>query len=109
MKLIFVLTYFMVTVVSSVSMMLKGSVAVGVAALGASALGYVGVSAALGSVMERRTKGYRTIDLIGIGTLAMIPIVAALVLAYWSDFQMHFLVTSSMVLLGYFSAWQPRS
>ena len=87
MKLILILAYFTVTVVNSVSLMFKGSVSIGVAALVASALGYWGVAAFLGSVMERRTKRYRTIDLIGIGTLATILVAAGLALAYWSDFQ----------------------
>jgi hypothetical protein len=89
MRFILLLAYFTVTVVNGVSIIFSGSVGVGVAVLAASALSYCGAAALLGTVMERRTKGYRAIDLIGIGTLAMILVAAALALAYWSDFQIH--------------------
>jgi hypothetical protein len=87
---ILVLAYFAVTVVNGVSIIFRGSVGAGVAVLAASALSYCGAAALLGSVMERRTKGYRAIDLIGIGTLAMILVAVALALAYRSDFQIYF-------------------
>jgi hypothetical protein len=84
------LIYFTVTLITTISIMIKGSLAVGVSVLVASAFSYVGVSSFIGTLMERREKQFRTIDLVGIGALDMILVVVAFGLAYWSDFQISF-------------------
>jgi hypothetical protein len=84
------LVYFTVTVITAVSIMTNGSIAVGVSALAASAFSYVGVAGFTGNFMERREKHYRTIDLVVFGAVWMIVVAAAFGLAYWSDFQIGF-------------------
>ena len=84
------LVYFTVTVITAVSIMTNGSIAVGVSALAASAFSYVGVAGFTGNLMERREKHYRTIDLVVFGAVWMIVVAAAFGLAYWSDFQIGF-------------------
>src|ERR1700682_1745359 len=82
-----IVLYVVITVITVISTINRGALGVGISVLAASALSYLGSAAFTGSLLERKTKRYRTIDLIGIGALATLPIAAAFVLAYWSDFQ----------------------
>ena len=84
------LVYFTVAVITAVSIMTKGSIAVGVSALAASAFSYVGVAGFIGNLMERREKHYRTIDLVVFGAIDTVLVATAFGLAYWSDFQVGF-------------------
>ena len=82
-----IVLYIVITVITVISTINRGSLGVGISVLAASALSYFGSAAFTGSLLERKTKRYRTINLIGFGALATLPIAAAFVLAYWSDFQ----------------------
>jgi hypothetical protein len=84
------LVYFTVTVITAVSIMTKGSIAVRASALAASAFSYVGVAGFIGNLMERRKKHYRTVHLVGFGAIETLLVAAAFGLAYWSDFQVGF-------------------
>ena len=68
--------------------MLTSSLVVGLAALVACALCYWGAAAFMGSLIARREHGYRGTDLVGIGSLALILIVAGSALMAWSGFSL---------------------
>ena len=82
-----ILLYVVITVITVISTINRGSLWVGISVLAASVLSYWGSAGFVGALLERKTKWYRTIDLIGMGAIATLPIAAAFVLAYWSDFQ----------------------
>ena len=50
---------------------------------------YAGAAGFMGSLIARREKGYRPIDLFGIGTLAVFLIAAGSFLMMWSGFSVH--------------------
>jgi len=69
--------------------MFRTSFVVGFAALAACALCYAGAAGFMGSLIARREKGYRVIDLFGIGTIGLFIIAAGSFLMIWSHFSMH--------------------
>jgi hypothetical protein len=81
-----VLTFWTLTIVACVQTMFKTSFVVGFAELAACALCYMGASGFMGSLLARRQKGYRVIDLFGIGMFGVIFIVAGAALMVWSGF-----------------------
>jgi drug/metabolite transporter (DMT)-like permease len=80
-----VFVYWSFTLIVTVPVMFK-SFAVGAAALAAAC--FASVSTVVGSVLARRQKKYRTTDLIGIGTIGLVLLVAGLALMIWSQFFM---------------------
>jgi hypothetical protein len=85
---IVVLIFWTVTIVVCVQVMLRGSFVVGFAALVACALCYLAAAGFMGSLISRREKGYRTIDLFGIGAIGLFIIAAGSALMIWSGFWM---------------------
>jgi hypothetical protein len=82
------LVYWLITVITCVQVMYKSSIVVGVSAFVACALCYVGASGFMGSLLARREKEYRAIDLVGIGAVAVVTIAAGSALMIWSGFRM---------------------
>jgi hypothetical protein len=83
---IVLLIYFGVTVITCIQVVLKSSLAVGAAALAASALCFFGVASFVGSFLARHEKDYSVKDLIGIGAIATILVAVGLWLMIWSGF-----------------------
>jgi hypothetical protein len=81
-----VLVYWTITIITTVQVMLKSSFVVGAAALAACVLCFASVSTVVGSVLAKRQKSYRATDLIGIGTIGLVLLVAGLALMIWSGF-----------------------
>ena len=81
-----ILIFWTITTITCAQVMLRSSVAVGLTALVACALCYAGASGFMGSLLARREKGYRAIDLAAIGTLAVLLIAAGSALMVWSGF-----------------------
>ncbi len=88
--------------------MLKGSFVVGFAALVACALCYMAAAGFMGSLIARREKRYRGIDLFGIGAIGLIVIAAGLAIMIWSRFSIHLfgveIAGVAWALTGAFSA-----
>jgi hypothetical protein len=82
-----VVLYVIITVIAVISTINRGALGAAICVLAASVLSYLGSAAFTGALLERKTKRYRTIDLIGMGAFATLPIAAAFVLAHWSDFE----------------------
>lgn len=87
-RAIIILIYWTLTIVVCIQTMLTSSLVVGLAALVACALCYWGAAAFMGSLIARREHGYRGTDLVGIGSLALILIVAGSALMAWSGFSL---------------------
>jgi hypothetical protein len=87
-RAIIILIYWTLTIVVCIQTMLTSSLVVGLAALVACALCYWGAAAFMGSFIARREHGYRGTDLVGIGSLALILIVAGSALMAWSGFSL---------------------
>ncbi len=87
-RAIVILVFWTVTILTCARVMFGSSVAVGLAALAACALCYAGAAGFMGSLLARREKGYRAIDLLGIGTLAVLLIAAGSALMVWSGFSL---------------------
>jgi drug/metabolite transporter (DMT)-like permease len=68
--------------------MIKGSFVVGFAALVACALCYMAAAGFMGSLIARREKRHRAIDLFGIGAVGLLVIAAGLAVMIWSGFSM---------------------
>lgn len=85
---IIILVFWLITIITTIEVMYRSSLTVGVSALVACALCYWGASAFMGSLLARREKGYRAFDLAGIGGLALVLIVAGAALMFWSGFWM---------------------
>jgi hypothetical protein len=81
-----ILIFWIVTIIACIQVMLRSSLVVGSAALVACAMCYAGAAGFMGSLIARREKGYRVVDLIGIGSLALILIAAGLGVMMWSGF-----------------------
>jgi hypothetical protein len=60
----------------------------GLAALAACALCYSGAAGFMGSLIARREKRYRPVDLVGIGTLGLLLIAVGSALMWWSGFSL---------------------
>jgi hypothetical protein len=82
------LIFWLITIITCVQAMYKSSLVVGVSALLACALCYWGASAFMGSLLARREKGHRPIDIMGIGAIALVLIAAGSALMVWSGFWM---------------------
>jgi CHASE2 domain-containing sensor protein len=84
------LIYWLITILGCVQTMYKSSFTVGVSALAACALCYIGASGFMGLLLARREKGrekdYRTSDLAAAGAIALAVIAAGLALMMWSGF-----------------------
>jgi hypothetical protein len=83
-----ILAFWTVTIVVTVQVMLKGAFVVGIAALVACALCYAAAAGFMGSLLARREKRYRTIDLFGIGAIGLLIIAAGSALMIWSGFSL---------------------
>lgn len=83
-----VLIFWLITILTCVQAMYKSSLVVGASALVACALCYWGASAFMGSLLARREKKYRAVDIVGIGAIALALIVAGSALMIWSGFWM---------------------
>jgi hypothetical protein len=87
-RAILILIFWTITIVTCAQVMFRTSFVVGFAALMACALCYVGAAGFMGSLIARREKGYRVIDLFGIGAVAVFVIAAGLALMMWSGFSL---------------------
>jgi hypothetical protein len=85
---IIILVFWLITVITTVQVMYRSSFTVGISALAACTLCYVGASAFMGSLLERRDKNYRPLDLAAIGAIALVIIAAGSALMIWSGFRM---------------------
>jgi hypothetical protein len=85
-----VLVYWAITLIVTVLVMVKLSFVAGAAALAACVLCFASVSTVVGSVLARRQKKYRAIDLIGICTIGLLLLVVGLALMVWSQFSLLF-------------------
>jgi hypothetical protein len=85
---IVILIFWTATIVVCVQVMLNESFVVGFAALVACALCYIAAAGSMGSLIARREKRYRRIDLFGIGAIGLIVIAAGLAIMIWSGFSM---------------------
>jgi hypothetical protein len=83
-----VLVFWLITIITCVQVMYKSSFVVGASALVACALCYAAASGFMGSLLARREKSYRAVDIAGIGALALALIAAGSVLMIWSGFWM---------------------
>jgi hypothetical protein len=83
-----VLIFWTATIVACVQVMFNESFVVGFGALAACALCYIAAAGFMGSLIARREKGYRGIDLFGIGALGLTVIAAGLAIMIWSGFSM---------------------
>ena|SRR5579872_4971714 len=105
---IVVFIFWAATIVACVQVMLKGSFVIGFAALVACALCYIAAAGFMGSLIARREKRYRAIDLSGIGAMGVIVIAAGLALMIWSSFSMRLFGVEipgvAWALIGAFSA-----
>lgn len=84
-----ILIYWLITLFTCFQVMIRSSLLVGASALIACGLCYWGAAAFMGSLLERRQKGYRAIDLVGIGALSVVLIAAGQALMVWSGFWLH--------------------
>lgn len=89
MRGIIVLVFATITGISVVQTINKQSTAVGLSALAATVLIFVAVSTFVGSYLARHEKKYRTLDLIGIGSIAAALMLGGFALAYWSGFEIN--------------------
>jgi hypothetical protein len=85
---IILLVFWLITIITCVQVMYKSSFVVGASALVACVLCYWGASAFMGSLLARREKSYRAVDIAGIGALALALIAAGSALMIWSGFWM---------------------
>jgi CHASE2 domain-containing sensor protein len=83
-----VLIFWLITFLVCVQTMYKSSFTVGASALAACALCYIGASGFMGSLLARREKNYRALDLAAIGAIALVVIGAGSALMMWSGFWM---------------------
>jgi hypothetical protein len=88
-RFILVLTFWTITIIACIQTMQRTSILVGLAALIACALCYAGAAGFMGSLLARHEKGYRVIDLLGIGCLGLIVIAVGLAIMFWSGFSIH--------------------
>jgi len=86
MKVLVILAYIILTTVTCVSAMLKGSVLVGVAALVGSLLCFFAVATFCASFLAKREHQYKATDLLGIGAIATALTAAGFALIIWSGF-----------------------
>jgi hypothetical protein len=85
-RAIIVLIFWTMTILVCAQAMFRTSFIVGSASLAACVLCYAGAAGVMGSLIARREKGYRVIDLFGIGALGLLLIVAGSLLMKWSGF-----------------------
>lgn len=88
-RAILILIFWTMTILACAQTIFRASFVVGLAALTACALCYAGAAGFMGSLIARRERGYRVIDLFGIGTIALFLIAAGSVLMMWCGFSMH--------------------
>jgi hypothetical protein len=91
------LAYIALTLITTVDVMLNRSFAIGAAALVSCALCFFGVATFVGSFLARHEKEYGLKDLIGIGAIATILVVAGFALMFWSGFR---IIYSGYVIEG---------
>jgi hypothetical protein len=89
-RTILVLIYSLVSLIAAITIMVRGSFGVGLAVLIACAFGFFGTATFVGSFLARKEKGHSTTDLIGIGSIALVLVIASFGLAYWTDFRVVF-------------------
>jgi len=58
---------------------------VGLGMLAACAFSFFGTAIVVGPFLARKERAYRAIDLIGIGSIAVISVVVRFMLAYWTE------------------------
>jgi hypothetical protein len=85
---IIILVFWLITILTTVQVMYRSSFTVGISALAACALCYWGASGFMGSLLARREKNYRPLDLAAMGAIALVMITAGAALMYWSGFWM---------------------
>jgi hypothetical protein len=85
---IVVLIFWLITILVCVQTMYRSSFMVGASALFACALCYAGAAGFMGSLIARREKKYRAVDLAAIGAIALAIIAAGSALMIWSGFWM---------------------
>jgi hypothetical protein len=85
-----VLIYTIMSLIAAISIMIKGSIIVGLGVPAACAFSFFGTATFVGSFLARKEKVYRAIDLIGIGSIAAILVAVSFVLAYWTGFRVIF-------------------
>jgi hypothetical protein len=87
-RAIVVLAFWTMTIVVCAQVMFTKSFVGGLLALVACALCYAGASGFMGSLLARREKRYRPVDLVAIGTIGSLLIAAGSALMWWSGFSL---------------------
>jgi hypothetical protein len=87
-RAIVVLAFGTITILVCAQVMFTKSFIGGFAALAACALCFSGASGFMGSLIAQREKGYRPVDLVGIGTIGSLLIATGLALMWWSGFSL---------------------
>jgi hypothetical protein len=82
------LAYCLISILTTGQVMFRSSLSVGISALAASALGFFGAATFFGSFLARREKKYSALDLVGIGAIALVLLIAAFGLMLWSGFSL---------------------
>ncbi|WP_456679584.1 hypothetical protein [Bradyrhizobium sp. S3.7.6] len=82
------LVYCLVSILTAGQVMLGSSLSVGVSALAASALGFFGTATFFGSFLARREKKSSALELGVIGAIALVLVIAAFGLMFWSGFSL---------------------
>jgi hypothetical protein len=85
-RMIPVLIFWTITILVCAQTMFTISFVVGFSALAACALCYAAAAGFMGSLIARREKGYSATDLLSIGIIGLVIMVAGLVLMIWSGF-----------------------
>jgi hypothetical protein len=82
-----ILVFWLITILTTVQAMYRSSFTVGIAALAACVICYWGASGFMGSLLARREKSFRPLDLAGMGAIALVTIAAGAALMFWSGFE----------------------
>jgi hypothetical protein len=85
---IIILVFWLITILTTVQAMYRSSFTVGIAALAACVLCYWGASGFMGSLLARREKNFRPLDLVAMAAIALVMIAAGAALMFWSGFWM---------------------
>jgi hypothetical protein len=98
-RAVLTLIYSILSLIAAISIMIKGSLVVGLGVLAACAFSFFGTATFVGSFLARKEKAFRAIDLIGIGSIATILVALAFMIAYWTGFRVIF---ESYVIDGFY-------
>jgi hypothetical protein len=82
------LAYCLISILTAGQAVFGSSFSVGISALAASGLGLFGTATFFGSFLARREKQYSALELAGIGTIALVLVIAAFGVMLWSGFSL---------------------